>query len=54
MEDDLKKELHKKNALKSVDIADAVIYVLSTPPHVQVCLGLQKTFINSNNVFLGD
>jgi hypothetical protein len=33
--------------LKSEDVADAVIYVLSTPPHVQVSYKLKCIFSNA-------
>lgn len=34
--DDLQKELRRSATLEAEDIADAVIYVLSTPARVQV------------------
>lgn len=33
---DLKRQFEKRPALVPEDIADAVIYALGTPPHVQV------------------
>lgn len=33
----IKAQIETLPVLKSNDIAEAVIYVLSTPPHVQVC-----------------
>lgn len=35
-DEQLEKQLKDRAFLKSKDVADAVIYVLSTPPHVQV------------------
>lgn len=40
--DDLKQQLRQSAILKAEDIADAVIYVLSTPTRVQVYF--KKTF----------
>lgn len=31
------KPLHLLQPLDAIDVANAVIYVLSSPPHVQVC-----------------
>lgn len=36
IDDQLKEFLSKMKGLKAEDVADAVVYILSTPPHVQV------------------
>lgn len=36
LDDQVKAVLSKMKGLEAEDVADAVVYVLSTPPHVQV------------------
>lgn len=36
MDDQLKEIFSKMKGLEAEDVTDAVVYVLSTPPHVQV------------------
>lgn len=43
-------EIYKKAALEAEDISEAIIYALSTKPHVQVswCIRILNTYIIDN------